>query len=188
LGSVTPTTPLQLTEQFGRVHYGADYNPDQWPRDVWDDDIALMREAGLTVVSLPIFSWVHLQPAQDSWDFEWLDDILDRLHAGGIGFYLATATASVPAWIDQRYPSVLRTGPDGRRVRHGERHDVLPELAGLRPALDRARPPDRAALPRPPRAAAVARRQRVRPDLLVRPVRRPFPRLAARALPAAWTP
>jgi beta-galactosidase len=126
LGSVTPTTPLQLTEQFGRVHYGADYNPDQWPRDVWDDDIALMREAGLTVVSLPIFSWVHLQPAQDSWDFEWLDDILDRLHAGGIGFYLATATASVPAWIDQRYPSVLRTGPDGRRVRHGERHTFCP--------------------------------------------------------------
>jgi len=126
LGSVTPVTPLQLTEQFGRVHYGADYNPDQWPRDVWDDDIALMREAGLTVVSLPIFSWVHLQPAQDSWDFEWLDDILDRLHAGGIGFYLATATASVPAWIDQRYPSVLRTGPDGRRVRHGERHTFCP--------------------------------------------------------------
>lgn len=136
--AVTPDSPLQLTEQFGRVHYGADYNPDQWPRAVWDEDVALMQRAGLSVVSLPIFSWVHLQPAEDAWDFEWLDDILDRLHEGGIGFYLATATASVPAWMDQRYPGVLRAGPDGRRVRHGERHTFCPsspDFARLSTAL-----------------------------------------------------
>jgi len=142
LGSlpVTAADPLLLSETFGRVHYGADYNPDQWPRGVWDDDIRFMREAGLTVVSLPIFSWVHLQPAEDSWDFEWLDDILDRLHAGGIGFYLATATAAVPAWVDQRYPGVLRAGPDGRRVRHGERHTFCsssPDFARLSTGLVR---------------------------------------------------
>lgn len=26
--------------------YGADYNPGQWPRDVWDEDVELMREVG----------------------------------------------------------------------------------------------------------------------------------------------
>jgi len=126
--------------RYGRVLYGADYNPDQWPRQVWDDDIALMRRAGVTNVSLPVFSWVRLQPAEDRWDFDWLDDILDRLHAGGVGFFLATATASVPAWLDQTYPNVLRTGPDGRRLRHGNRHTFCPsspDFARLSTALVR---------------------------------------------------
>ena len=137
---MTSDSGVQLTDLLGHLPYGADYNPDQWPRDVWDDDVTLMREAGLTVVSLPVFSWVRLQPGEGVWDFEWLDDILDRLHAGGIGFYLATATASVPAWVDQAYPSVLRTGPDGRRRRHGERHTFCPsspDFARLSTALVR---------------------------------------------------
>lgn len=127
--ATTPTSTDHRNARYGRVLYGADYNPDQWPRDVWDDDIALMREAGVTNVSLPVFSWVRLQPAEDRWDFAWLDDVLDRLHAGGVGFFLATATASVPAWVDQAYPSVLRTGPDGRRLRHGNRHTFCPSSA-----------------------------------------------------------
>lgn len=115
-----------LNARYGRVLYGADYNPDQWPREVWDDDITLMRKARITNVSLPVFSWAHLQRAEQVWDFEWLDDILGRLHAAGISFYLATATASVPAWVDQNYPGVLRTGPGGRRRQHGNRHTFCP--------------------------------------------------------------
>ena len=26
--------------------FGADYNPEQWPREVWDEDLRAMREAG----------------------------------------------------------------------------------------------------------------------------------------------
>ncbi len=115
-----------LNAGFGRVLYGSDYNPDQWPRAVWDDDVAKMGEASVNTVSLPIFSWVKLQPAPDVWDFEWLDDVLGRLHDGGVGFFLATATASVPAWVDQAYPGVLRAGPDGRRLMHGNRHTFCP--------------------------------------------------------------
>lgn len=48
------------------LSYGADYNPDQWPREVWDEDVRLMREAGVTVVSLAIFSWARIQPTEDT--------------------------------------------------------------------------------------------------------------------------
>lgn len=79
-----------------RFAYGADYNPEQWPREVWKEDVRLMREAGVTVVSVAIFSWARLQPAEDRWDFDWLDEVLDLLHSGGISVDLATATASPP--------------------------------------------------------------------------------------------
>ncbi|MDN6271526.1 MAG: beta-galactosidase, partial [Bifidobacterium crudilactis] len=65
--------PLQGNRQ--EIWYGGDYNPEQWPEDVWDEDVALMRKAGVNLVSLGIFSWAKLQPAEDSWDFDWLDRI-----------------------------------------------------------------------------------------------------------------
>lgn len=115
--------PATLDAPAGRrIAFGADYNPDQWPREVWDEDVALMREAGVTTVSVAIFSWARLQPSADTWDFEWLDDVMDLLHANGIAVDLATATASPPAWLTTAHPEVLpvtRTGvtlsPGGRQ-------------------------------------------------------------------------
>ena len=43
--------------------YGGDYNPEQWPEEVWEEDVALMREAGVKLVSVGIFSWGMLEPA-----------------------------------------------------------------------------------------------------------------------------
>jgi beta-galactosidase len=42
---------------------GGDYNPEQWPRPVWDEDVALMQRANISFVSLGIFSWSWLEPA-----------------------------------------------------------------------------------------------------------------------------
>src|SRR5699024_399489 len=64
--------------------YGADYNPDQWPEDVWPDDVAHMKAAGVTTVSLGIFAWSRIQPTPDTWDFAWLDRVIELLHEGGI--------------------------------------------------------------------------------------------------------
>jgi beta-galactosidase len=43
---------------------GGDYNPEQWPRPVWDEDIELMQRANISFVSLGIFSWSWLEPAK----------------------------------------------------------------------------------------------------------------------------
>ncbi|GIF38381.1 beta-galactosidase [Actinoplanes xinjiangensis] len=105
-----------------RLEFGADYNPDQWPREVWDDDVRAMREAGVTIVSLAIFSWARLEPRDGVYDFAWLDEVMDLLHAGGIAVDLATATASPPPWLTRKHPEILpvtRTGetlwPGGRQ-------------------------------------------------------------------------
>lgn len=105
----------------GPIAYGGDYNPEQWPREVWLEDARLMQEAGVNLVSVAIFSWARLQPAPDQWDFAWLDEVLDILHAHGIAVDLATATASPPPWLTTMHPEVLPVDVDGHTLFHGSR-------------------------------------------------------------------
>ena len=101
--------------------YGGDYNPEQWPEEVWDDDVALMREAGVNLVSVGVFSWARIEPKEDEYDFGWLDRVLDKLHQGGVGVNLATPTASPPPWFTLAHPDALNTRPDGTLQVHGSR-------------------------------------------------------------------
>ncbi|MEU2296910.1 beta-galactosidase [Streptomyces antibioticus] len=109
-----------------RLAYGADYNPEQWPRDVWEEDVRLMREAGVTIVSVGIFSWARIQPGPDTWDFGWLDEVMDLLHAGGIGVDLATATASPPPWLTTAHPEILPVTASGETLWPGARQHWRP--------------------------------------------------------------
>lgn len=119
-------TAADRRQAVGGILYGADYNPDQWPEEIWPRDVALMQEAGVTCVSLGIFSWSRLQPAEDTFDFGWLDRIIDLLHDGGIGVNLATATASIPPWMSARYPEVLAADENGATYWPGSRQQHAP--------------------------------------------------------------
>ncbi|MGW2261181.1 beta-galactosidase [Streptomyces sp. NPDC001780] len=109
-----------------RFWYGADYNPEQWPREVWHEDVRLMREAGVNIVSLAVFSWARIQTAPDTWDFGWLDEIMNLLHAGGIAVDLATATASPPPWLTTLHPEILPVDASGATVWPGARQHWRP--------------------------------------------------------------
>ncbi|WFE29578.1 beta-galactosidase [Solwaraspora sp. WMMD791] len=109
-----------------RIGYGADYNPEQWPRHVWDDDVAAMRAAGVNIVSLAIFSWARLQPGPGEFDFAWLDDIMDLLHRNGIAVDLATATASPPPWLTAAHPEILPVDRHGATIWPGARQHWRP--------------------------------------------------------------
>ena len=101
--------------------FGGDYNPEQWPREVWDEDIELMREAGVNLVSVGIFSWATIEPREGEFHWEWLDEIINKLHAGGIGVCLATATASPPPWLTRKHPEILPQREDGTVLYQGGR-------------------------------------------------------------------
>lgn len=109
-----------------RIAFGADYNPEQWPREVWDRDIELMLEAGVNLISIGIFSWVLLEPREGEFDFAWLDDVIALLHAAGIGVDLATPTASPPAWFWKRYPDARPVTRDGIPLGFGSRGMASP--------------------------------------------------------------
>ncbi len=119
------------------ILYGGDYNPDQWPERVWDEDVHLMQEAGVNLVSLAIFSWSRLEPSEGKYDFAWLDRIMDKLHAGGIAVDLATATASTPPWMSHQHPEMLPVTIDGVRLWHGARQHYCPSSPVYRSAARR---------------------------------------------------
>ncbi|WP_061964803.1 beta-galactosidase [Demequina aurantiaca] len=120
-----PERETRVLSHEGLV-FGCDYNPEQWPREVWHEDVALMREAGITLVAVNIFGWATVNPADGVWDFTLLDEILELLHANHIAVNLGTATASTPAWLTTAHPEVLPVAADGTRRFPGGRQAWCP--------------------------------------------------------------
>ncbi len=116
------------------IAYGADYNPEQWTPPVWAEDVALMRRAGVNLVSVGIFSWATLEPEPGRYEFGWLDEILDLLHANEIWVDLANATASPPPWFSHRHPETLPVTFDGRTLGVGARQAYCPSSPVFRDA------------------------------------------------------
>ena len=120
-----PDTPAWLPRLTG-IAYGGDYNPEQWPEDVWRDDVRLMREAGVNLVSVGIFSWAMLEPSEGRFEFAWLDRVLELLHGAGIAVDLATPTANPPPWFARRHPDSLPVTREGTVLGPGSREAFCP--------------------------------------------------------------
>ena len=124
------TTPRGLT----RLAFGGDYNPEQWPESVWQEDVRLMREAGVTLVSVGIFSWALLEPSPGTYDFGWLDRLLDLLHEHGIRVDLGTPTVVPPVWFYRAHPEALPVTAEGVRYEFGSRAAICHSNADYRRA------------------------------------------------------
>jgi beta-galactosidase len=119
------------------IAFGGDYNPEQWPREVWDEDVRLMLEAGVNLVSVGIFSWALLEPREGEFDFGWLDDVIEKLHAAGIGVSLGTPTASPPAWFWKAYPDARPVNRTGVPLGFGSRGMASPSSPEYHRAVTR---------------------------------------------------
>jgi beta-galactosidase len=98
----------------GRLLFGGDYNPEQWPEETWHEDVRLMNDAGVNSVTLGVFSWAKLEPEPGAREFGWLDTLMDLMHENGIGVVLATPTSSPPPWMGRLHPDTLPVTEDGR--------------------------------------------------------------------------
>ncbi len=105
----------------GGLWFGGDYNPEQWDKEIWAEDDALMREARVNTATVGVFSWSAIEPAEGRYEFGWLDATLDRLHSRGVRVVLATPTASPPPWFTLAYPDAMPVTREGTRLWHGSR-------------------------------------------------------------------
>lgn len=80
-----------------------------------------MRAAGVTLVTVGVFSWAELEPEPGRFRFEWLDRVLGSLHEAGVGVCLATPTAAPPPWFAMAHPDAMPVRADGTPVAHGSR-------------------------------------------------------------------
>lgn len=109
-----------------KTPYGGDYNPEQWPQEVWGADHAAFDLARIDTLTVGVFAWSLTQPAVDRYDTSILEQILDRAHAEGRQVCLGTGTGALPPWLAHEHPEVNRTDFDGRRHGYGQRHNACP--------------------------------------------------------------
>ena len=114
-----------LFPQIDGIMHGGDYNPEQWldRPDILEEDIRLMKKAGMNCATLGVFSWSVYEPREGEFHFKWLTDIMDKLYANGIYTILATPSGARPAWLDMKYPESMRVDSRGMRAHHGVRHN-----------------------------------------------------------------
>jgi beta-galactosidase len=112
-----------INPQVPHFLHGADYNPEQWPPHIWEEDMRLMKLAHFNSASVGIFAWAALEPEEGHFEFGWLDRIMDKLAANDMYAVLATPSGARPVWLSMKYPEVLRVRPGGGRNQHGGRHN-----------------------------------------------------------------
>ena len=115
-----------MAKAFGRILYGGDYNPNQWPKEIWEQDMAYFKDARINSATINVFSWAKIQPSEEEYDFDELDEIVEMLSKENYDIILATSTGAMPAWMYKKYPEVARTDYYGRRHKFGQRHNACP--------------------------------------------------------------
>ena len=115
-----------MQPKFKKMLYGGDYNPNQWPKEIWDEDMKLFHQAGINSTTINVFSWAKIQPSENEYDFTELDEIVDTLTKEDVQIVMATSTGALPAWMVHRYPEVARTDFEGRHHKFGHRHNACP--------------------------------------------------------------
>ncbi len=120
--------PISLRSQsvkpFNNILYGAAYYHEYMPYDRLDDDIRLMKEAGISVVRVGESTWSLFEPRDGEFEFEWMDRILDKMHEAGINVIFGTPTYSIPAWLWHKHPEVLLTYRGGVKAYYGIRQNM----------------------------------------------------------------
>jgi beta-galactosidase len=100
---------------------GTAWYPEQWPRERWEKDLALMEAAHINVVRMAEFAWSTLEPSEAQFEFDWLDRAIEQSARHHIRVVIGTPSAAPPAWLTSKYPDVLRVDEDGHTEEHGNR-------------------------------------------------------------------
>ena len=114
-----------LFPNFPHMLHGGDYNPDQWQKypEILKEDMRLFKLANCNEASVGIFSWAMLEPEEGTFDFSFLDQILDNIYSAGGRVLLATPSAARPVWLAKKYPEVLRWSKEFTPNHYGRRHN-----------------------------------------------------------------
>lgn len=116
------------------MYFGVDYYPEQWvfpyggtadnPEGQWEEDAALMVQAGINAVRMGEYSWGLCEREEGKFDFSWLKRVMDIMGRHGIRVVLATPTAAPPLWLAKKHPDILPLDEKGIPLREGTRRAV----------------------------------------------------------------
>src|SRR6266566_4133067 len=106
------------------VLYGAAYYHEYEPYERLDKDVAMMKDAGLTVVRLGESTWSLWEPEEGKFEYAWMDRVVDAMGKAGIKIILGTPTYSIPAWMYKKHPEIVVTRLGGQYLYYGYRQNT----------------------------------------------------------------
>ncbi|NOU68867.1 cellulase family glycosylhydrolase [Paenibacillus sp. LMG 31461] len=96
-----------------RLRYGVAYYDEYMPYDRLEQDIQMMKEAGINVVRIAESTWSTMEPQNGVFDFRSVDRVLTAMHKAGIQVIVGTPTYAVPTWMVKLHPDILAVTPQG---------------------------------------------------------------------------
>lgn len=111
-------------KKFDDILYGVAYYHEYMPSERLEEDVRLMKEAGISVVRLGESTWSLFEPREGEFEFAWMDRIINKMDQAGIKVILGTPTYSIPAWLWHKHPEVLLDYQNGRKAYYGIRQNM----------------------------------------------------------------
>jgi beta-galactosidase len=106
------------------VLYGVAYYHEYMPYDRLEKDVAMMKEAGISVVRMGESTWSLWEPTEGRFEYAWMDRVVGAMGKAGIRVIMGTPTYSIPAWMAHAHPEILARPLGGASVGYGMRQNM----------------------------------------------------------------
>src|ERR1700733_12786214 len=119
----TPPGALMPNVLYGAAYYD-EYMPDELQPGRLEKDTALMKEAGISVVRMGESTWSLWEPTDGTFEYAWMDRIVDAMGKAGIKVIMGTPTYSIPTWMWKTHPEMIARPLGGASVGYGMRQNM----------------------------------------------------------------
>jgi beta-galactosidase len=89
------------------MYLGVDYYPEHWDIDMLDEDIEGIAKLGANIVRMGEFAWHMMEKEEGKFDFSFFDMVIEKFNKKSIKVMFGTPTATFPAWLAKKHPSIL---------------------------------------------------------------------------------
>ncbi|MCR1898536.1 beta-galactosidase [Irregularibacter muris] len=104
------------------MYLGVDYYPEHWEANRIEEDIGRIKQMGANIIRIGEFAWHLMEPKEGQYDFSFFDGVVEKAKQYDINIMFGTPTATFPAWLAKKYPSILSEDKSGnKRVFGGRR-------------------------------------------------------------------
>ncbi|GGD14626.1 beta-galactosidase [Pontibacillus salipaludis] len=88
-------------------YFGVDYYPEHWPSSQMEEDLTGIKGLGANMIRIGEFAWHVMEPKEGEFDFSYFDKVIEQAKAYEFKVMFGTPTATFPAWLAHKYPSIL---------------------------------------------------------------------------------
>ena len=99
-----------------KLLYGAAYYDEYMPYDRLQQDVAMMKKAGINTVRIAESTWSTCEPQEGVFDFSHVERVIDAMEEAGINVIIGTPTYAIPTWMVKSHPDVMAETVKGRGI------------------------------------------------------------------------